>query len=106
MTALYERARITLWGDMRHRALCPYRLGKEEHEVEETECSCGLPDVIDDFENAIEAKYAPLLEAARAYRDAHARHWNNRGRYGAGLDAAMDALCEAARTFEADQEGR
>ena len=45
---------------------------------------------------------APLIEAARAYRDAHAesqKRWD-----GVAYDAALMRLLEAARTFEVSHE--
>jgi hypothetical protein len=50
------------------------------------------------------AQVAPLIEAARAYRDARVEadeHWD-----GAKYDRALMSLLEAARTFEVSHEGQ
>ena len=52
----------------------------------------------DDGHKAAEERFAPLIEAARAYREVHTesqRRWD-----GIAYDAALMRLLEAARTFE------
>lgn len=62
----------------------------------------------DGYEAALES-VAPLLEAARAYRDAHEHYMKNaldQGAWAKRVNAASD-LARAARTFEGHvEEGR
>ena len=46
-------ARADVWFNMRHRGMCGYRLGKDDEEITEAECSCGRADMLADLVEAV-----------------------------------------------------
>lgn len=93
MTALTQTELDRMWDEYIEAAIIDGEYGED----------IDLGPLRAEIEAEVLAPYRPLIEAARAYRDAHAKFWSEGGRVHK-LEQSETALLKAARTLEGHVE--